>query len=189
MNETPHRAELEALLSLDHRALVAMLGRRIPAAMRGVIAAEDVAQEAAMEAHRALGTFRPDGEGALRRWVWQIARHRLADLVKAHRRVKRGGSAAPSSGACALDAVASQAACPARSAGDREHVAAVRRAVAALPDTYRRAVELRFFEDLSIDEAAARLGRTPSATAVLCNRALKLLRREMTGAQNQPVAA
>src|SRR5215208_5402098 len=82
-------AELCTLLAAQRTALVAMVAPRIPRRLRSLIAAEDVVQEASLEALRSVATFRAEGADSLRRWVWRIARHRLCDLVRAKRRLKR----------------------------------------------------------------------------------------------------
>jgi RNA polymerase sigma-70 factor (ECF subfamily) len=190
MNQTVTPAELESLLSTHLGALVAMLNRRIPDDLRGAVGAEDVAQEAALEAFRSLDTFRPCGGESLRGWLWQIARHRLGDVIKAHRRLKRGGAVTrvePTAGV--LDALAAEAHCPARAVACAELHASLRLALASLPDACRQVIELRYVHGLPIAEAARRLGRTTGATAVLCNRALKLLRRAMDSGAACPLAA
>jgi RNA polymerase sigma-70 factor, ECF subfamily len=193
MNQATPAAQLESLLSTQHRALVTMLDRRIPDELRAAVGAEDVAQEAAMEAFRSLDTFRPAGGDSLRGWLWQIARHRLCDLVRAHRRLKRGGGAARSplngSTGLPLDAVAAAPDCPVQTVSGSETREALRRALAELPADYCQVIQLRYVQDLSIAETADRLGRTPGATAVLCNRALKLLRRALQSDAAGPIAA
>src|SRR5688572_8931625 len=94
MNPTNHAAALELMLRTHRPALVSMLDRRIPARLRGIVGADDLAQEAALEAIRSLDAFRPGGEDSLHHWVWQIARHRLCDFVRSHRRAKRGAPTA-----------------------------------------------------------------------------------------------
>lgn len=182
-------AELESLLRTQHDALVAMLARKIPRDIRGRIAAEDVAQEAALEAVRSLPQFRPEQSDSLRRWVWRIARHRLSDLIKAQRRLKRFGNMAESE--CAFNWLVAACPCPAGAADQNEAIASLSRALSALPATYRQAIQLRYIEELSIPDAAARLERTPGAFLMLCSRGLKLLRRsiESTVALPRPVAA
>ena len=49
-------------------------------------------------------------------------------------------------------------------------------ALATMPDDYREALRLRYFEGLSIDETATRLGRTPAAVRGLTDRGKARLR-------------
>ena len=175
-------AALESLLANERNALISMLARRIPRRLRGLIGPDDVLQEASLESFRTLDTFRPADDdphgGSLRRWVWRIAVHRLHDLVKAQRRLKR---------AAELEDLSSVArtvveACPAGRIGRMETCASLLRAVAALPEPYRRAVELRYLEGLPVADVSARLGRTPAATVMVCSRGLRRLRRDLNRA-------
>ena len=183
MTRTDHSLALESLLRTQRPALVAMLERRIPRRLRAIVGADDIAQEAALEAVRSIGTFRAAGEDSLRNWVWQIARHRLCDVLRAHRRAKRGAGAAaaqPATGdACPLESLPCDAACPSRAAALTEDVSQLRHAIERLPESYRRAVRARYLDCLPVHEAAALLGRTPGALGVLCSRALKLLREQL----------
>jgi RNA polymerase sigma factor (sigma-70 family) len=122
----------------------------------------------------------------MRRWVWRIARHRLCDIIKAHGRLKRS---AGSSDVSLPDEVAAVEACPGRAADGDEAHAALRRALETLPPTYRQAIDLRYTERLSVAAAAARLGRTPAAVTMLCNRGLKRLRRQLEATAASPVSA
>ena len=76
-----------------------------------------------------------------------------------------------------------------------EELSQLRDAIERLPESYRRALKARHIEGLAVEEAAARLGRTPGALGVLCTRALKLLRRELEaprrgrGGSDRPDAA
>ena len=171
---------LETLLATQRSALVAMVAPRIPRHCRSLIAAEDVVQEASLEALASLAAFRPEGTDSLRRWVWRIARHRLSDLVKAQRRLKRAArtraDAARQDDAPSLDAVAATDASPSEATASGEDAAALRHALAGLPPAYRHALQLRYMEGLSFATAAARLGRTARAVQMLCNRGAKMLR-------------
>jgi RNA polymerase sigma-70 factor, ECF subfamily len=180
---TQLHALLETLLATQRPALVAMVAPRIPRQLRSLLGAEDVVQEASLEALASVAAFRAGGTDSLRRWVWRIARHRLSDLLKAQRRLKRAArtraDAAPRDDASLLDAVAATDACPSAATTSGEDAAALRRALAGLPPAYRHALQLRYMEGLSFADAAARLGRTPRAVQMLCNRGAKLLRRAL----------
>jgi RNA polymerase sigma-70 factor, ECF subfamily len=181
-----HTASLHRLLAADRDALVARVARRVPRGMCGVVAAEDVVQEAALAAVASVGAFRPDGEDSLRRWLGGIVRHQLCDFIKAQQRRNRSCRAAGVVTACgraaaapALEAVTAGDSSPCRAATDGEDRAALRRALAGLPAAYRDAIRLRYLEGLTVAQVADRLGRTTGAALMLCNRGLKRLRRAM----------
>lgn len=142
--------------------------------------AEDVTERTFLAALTNLARFderaRPaDGEGAstFRVWLFQIARNMVAN----HRRGRRRRPEAP------LDSVAAVA-----DGLDVEARAAVRddadaawRAVARLPADRRRAVVLRFVDEMSTAEIAGVLGKTEGAVRVLIHRALRSVARELGG--------
>ncbi len=62
---------------------------------------------------------------------------------------------------------------------DWERAVWMREHLAALPEDQRRVVCLRFYEDHSVHEVAARMGRSEGAIKQLAQRALKALRERM----------
>jgi RNA polymerase sigma-70 factor, ECF subfamily len=112
--------------------------------------AEEVAQEAFMRAHAGLADFR--GEARLSTWLYAIvSRLCLNRLASADRRVARPGDEV-------LLRVADGEAGPAASAERGELEAALRRAIADLPEERRMVVVLRDLEGLAYDEIARALG-------------------------------
>ena len=139
-------AAFEALvITHQHRVFgvaLRMLGNRAEA--------EDIAQETFLRAHRALGEFR--GEARLSTWLYAIAsRLCLNRLASAPRRLERGDDAA----LLRLPAPVADAA-TALERGELE--AALRQAIAELPDERRIVVVLRDLEGLAYDEIAEALG-------------------------------
>ena len=192
MERPNHVAALEHLVLSHRRALVRSIAPRIPSRLRGLICAEDVVQEASLEAMRCIGDFRDGPSASLRAWVVRIARRRLADLLKAQQRLKRGVRVGAAQNhrhlddATDPDRIPSAAGCPRHFACANEAVQSLRRALAGLPPTYRRAIQLRYFEGLTSTEVAAVLGRSPAAATMLCNRGLKMLRAAL-GAGADPI--
>jgi RNA polymerase sigma-70 factor, ECF subfamily len=141
------------------RACLRILGRPADA--------EDVAQESFVMAYRSIGGYR--GDGSLRGWLLRIATR------QAFRRLSQRRPTAD------LDAVpeprlADTTADPSRVVGRVEDRAAVRRAVADLPDPYREVVALRFFGDLSLAEVAEATGRPLNTVKTHLRRGLERLR-------------
>jgi RNA polymerase sigma-70 factor (ECF subfamily) len=64
-------------------------------------------------------------------------------------------------------------------AGRRDDVAAAMRAIDRLPGDRRRAVILRFVEEMSTSEIAGILGRSEGAVRVLIHRALRTVARDL----------
>jgi RNA polymerase sigma-70 factor (ECF subfamily) len=156
-------------------------------------AAEDATERVFMQALAALPGFeeradsfapRPgsesDGRGAeastFRVWLFRIARNVVAN----ERRRDRRRPVAPLEEAFALPASGDVA----ETAALREAGSAAWRAVARLPEDRRRAVILRFVDEMSTAEIAEILGRSEGAVRVLLHRALRSVAADLRGGLN-----
>ena len=146
-------------------------------------AAEDATARTFLGALANLDRFeeraRPaDGEGAstFKVWLFQIARNAIANERRSVRRHPAGE----------LDeAVAAIVADPLDVEGDvvrRDEASAAWRAVGRLPGDRRRALVLRFVDELSTAEIAGVMGRSEGAVRVLLHRALRNVARDLEGA-------
>ena len=141
--------------------------------------AEDATERTFLSAltnlHRFEERARPaDGEGAstFRVWLFRIARNAVAN----QRRHDRRHPSAP------LEIAAPLVADPLDVEGRaeaREEAAAAWRAVGRLPADRRRALVLRFVDEMSTAEIAGVLGRSEGAVRVLIHRALRTVAREL----------
>ncbi len=179
---------LSQLLFRCHDRLVGEIGRKLPADIQGSIAAEDIAQEAYVVAFQRIASFNPQDHERFFAWLFAIARNRLMDAIKAHRTAKRGGgrvevvtgqAAEDDDVVRLLETLAAHSRTPSRSAAGHEAAEAVGRALASLPPDYAEALRLRYLESLPIAEVAARMNRSEGSIHMLCNRALKALKRAM----------
>ena len=140
--------------------------------------AEDATERTFLAALTNLDRFeeraRPaDGEGAstFRVWLFKIARNVVANQRRGKRRHPQAPIEAAALVADPLDVE--------RSAATRDEAAAAWRAVGRLPADRRRAVVLRFVEEMSTAEIAGVLGRSEGAVRVLLHRALRTVAREL----------
>jgi RNA polymerase sigma-70 factor (ECF subfamily) len=140
--------------------------------------AEDATERTFVAALVALHRFeeraRPvDGEGAstFRVWLFRIARNVVANRRRELRRH-------PQASLDAASAVADPADVEARVTG-RADAADAWAAVGRLPADRRRALVLRFVDEMSTAEIAGVLGRSEGAVRVLIHRALRALARDL----------
>jgi RNA polymerase sigma-70 factor (ECF subfamily) len=143
--------------------------------------AEDVTERTFLAALANLGRFeeraRPvDGDGAstFRVWLFQIARNAVAE----RRRRSRRRPEAPLETAVGIAARIDIEADAVR----RADADAALRAVDRLPGDRRRALILRFVDEMSTAEIAGVLGRSEGAVRVLIHRALRSVARDLDDA-------
>jgi RNA polymerase sigma-70 factor, ECF subfamily len=163
---------LEALMRLHNRTLY----RTARAILRDDAEAEDVVQEAYLQAYRALGSFR--GESKLSTWLVRITAN--VALMRRRREV-RAALAIPIDGtadAVARDGV-SGASGPESEAQRAEMRLLLEARIDALPDTYRAVFVLRALEEFTVEETAAALGIPEATVRTRYFRARGLLRESM----------
>jgi len=178
------RAAVQRLLTRHHDRLVAIIEEKVPADLQSVLAADDVCQEAYMAVFQQVGSLRDHSARAFRSWLQAVVERKLIDAIRALRAQKRGGGkqagdpeAAVSSVIELLDVVAAHEQTPSRSAARRELVAGVHTALEELKEDHREALRLHYIEGLSVAGTARRMGRSPKAVVMLCNRALRQFAR------------
>ena len=174
----------QQLLLLHHDGIVAILEKKVPPDLRGVLAAEDVCQEAYIAAVRELPAFQPLMEKSFFNWVLTIAERKLIDAIRTLRAAKRGGEwqavGLPagydvSSMAVLLEQVAIHSRTPSHSAASHEIASAVHNALSLLREDYRTALHCRHIEGLSVAETAKRMKRSEGAVRMLCIRGVQRL--------------
>lgn len=183
-------AATQELLLIHYDRLAQRLSGAMPSDLQGTLAVEDVLQEAFAEAVQRISSFESRGEGAFFGWVATIAEHRLIDLVRAARALKRGGGRVAMEGQRGdrstvgdlLTLLAADDHTPSRSVAGHEAVSAVQAGLRGLPDDYREVLQHRFFDGLSVAETAERMQRTEPAIHMLCHRAVARLRETLGGA-------
>jgi len=135
-------------------------------------AAVDAANQTFMKAYRSRASYDPSRP--IRHWLLRIAVNEAITIGRA--RTRERARRAPEAEAAN---VADRGALPEAESLARESRDAVRAAVAKLPALYREVVVLRYFNELSVDEVAAVLGRSSSTVGVQLLRGRQLLRKAL----------
>jgi RNA polymerase sigma-70 factor (ECF subfamily) len=147
--------------------------------------AEDATERTFLAALTGLPRFeeraRPDdGEGAstFRVWLFRIARNAVANQRRHRRRHPTAPLDAAGSVADPLDVE--------RHAALRDDASAAWQAMERLPGDRRRALVLRFVDEMSTAEIAGVLGRSEGAVRVLIHRALRSVARDLAARRSEP---
>lgn len=179
----PDPTSSELLLFAERARLATYVKRHLPVELQPWVDPNDVLQDTYFEAFRRLAQFRATDEHAAYRWLVTIARHRIVELLRTRRTARRGGGAGHvpqgDSVVAMLAELASHRRTPSRSAARHEFMAALEQSLGRLPPEFGQALSLRYLQGLSCAEIAQQMGRTERAVHMLCNRALKLVRREL----------
>ena len=132
---------------------------------RGDAMSEDVVQQTLLKALTHCRQFR--FESALKSWLFTIAVNEARQMYRSSRRTEVLST---------LDTVGATGANPESDYAARERAAAVRDAVARLPDRYRAVIELYDLQLLPLHEVAARLSLPPQLIKLHRHRARRKLR-------------
>jgi RNA polymerase sigma-70 factor (ECF subfamily) len=129
--------------------------------------AEDATERIFLAAFRALPDFNDQGS-SFRAWLFRIAHNTIANAHRSRAR-KRTERLPDDFERAAPDAD------PAGQVALADELREIRRVVAQMPDDRRQVILLRFVDDLSTNEIAQVLDRSPGAVRVLLHRSLREL--------------
>ena len=169
----PDAADVARFLAGDRSGFEAIVGRwqsRLVSLAwrfcRDRATAEDMAQEVFVKAFRSLASFR--GDSAFSTWLISIAVNTFRSRLRAEGQPL-----------LSLDPnrVFATAQGPSRDLEDRERDEHVRRAVLTLPERYRDAIVVFYFEEKDLGESARILGIPEGTLKARLHRARELLKR------------
>jgi RNA polymerase sigma-70 factor (ECF subfamily) len=132
------------------------------------VAGQDAAAETFADAFKGIARFEQTG-APFEAWLYTIARRRIVDQIRVrarhdHAELSPDDTAQPSFGGHESSVVDGLL---------------LRALISRLPESERDVVELRFMEDLDVEQTAMRLGKQPGAVRVAQHRALTKLRTMM----------
>jgi RNA polymerase sigma-70 factor, ECF subfamily len=181
---------LQGVLHRYSDMLLAYLKREMSFELRRFVEPQDVLQDTYFEAFQRSSEFQWQGEKAAFEWLVQIARHRMAAIVRMQKAGIRGGGR-PDAGEFnrvvgMLDGLAVYSRTPSQSAMSHEVAGVVQRTIEDLEPQYREVIQFRFIEGLSVKETASRMKRSEGAVLMLSRRGLEAL-KELLQAASLPV--
>jgi RNA polymerase sigma-70 factor, ECF subfamily len=167
-------------------SLLAVIEQRMGATLKRRCTAEDIFQEALLHAWRDRARHEWRGLKCFRNWLLTIIDHRIHDLADQTGAQKRGaGRVVEQLVTSGTDSAggpppAWDSTTPSRIAVYREQAEAMRAALATLPDELRDVVRLRLFEQLGVEEIAARLNLGIAAVRHRFRQGAELYQRRLT---------
>jgi RNA polymerase sigma-70 factor (ECF subfamily) len=148
--------------------------------------ASDVVQQTFLEAHRDFQQFCGQDEAEWLAWLNRVLDNTVARVVRDHavlqkRNVHREQPLLSPEGSTSewAPSLAASQPTPSQKVVRTEEQERLLAALEHLPEDQRKAVRLRHLEELPLADIAARLGRSPAATAGLIKRGLQSLRKHL----------
>jgi RNA polymerase sigma-70 factor (ECF subfamily) len=142
------------------------------ALLRDPSAAEDAAQESLVRIWKGIGSY--DGRASLSTWIYTITRNRCLTAIERRREL-----ASLSDEAVAAEAEAQVQALGAADAEPQQGSALLRALVDLLPERYRRALTLFYYEERSVSEVASMLGMPEGTIKTHLSRARAALTEQL----------
>jgi RNA polymerase sigma-70 factor, ECF subfamily len=173
---------------LRYEAWLRLLARtEIDSRFQGKFDASDAVQQTLMEAWKDWGNFLGNEEAQRVAWLRQILAHQLARLARRYAGTQKRDLTREVSLQQSLDQSAQRFDAmlpaadpsPSHAAMQSEQRLLLARVLEQLPEDYRRVIILRHLEDLSHEEVARRMQRSPGAVRMLWVRALSAMREAM----------
>ncbi|MBW3540836.1 MAG: sigma-70 family RNA polymerase sigma factor [Planctomycetes bacterium] len=174
---------LGRVLHVYDKYLLMIAHRELPGELRGKLDASDLVQETFLEARRKFGEFRGASEREWRGWLRQILVNELGAAIRQYQTGKRRRTLEISLSKADSDDAHSEPVLdeetPSHVMSATERAAAVQQALAALPESYRKVIELRHSQKLSFREIGDQIRCSDEAARKLWTRAIQQLRQAL----------
>jgi RNA polymerase sigma-70 factor (ECF subfamily) len=163
--------------------LYRLLYRRVLSLCRYLLGSQAEAEDAASEIFARLPKAMKSYDSTLPfpRWLFSVTSHHCLDLLRRRRREQRVFEPREAEATEAAAALPS----PLEALLFHERQDAVRAALTRLPERYRVPLVLRYYNELSYDEIAARLGLSRAYVGIAIFRAKQELRRSLMSARKE----
>jgi RNA polymerase sigma-70 factor (ECF subfamily) len=173
--------DAERTLAGDKRAFAEIVARRERGLYRHVLRlvgsaeeAEDIVQETFLKAYRGLAGYNPQAGASFSAWLFRIGTNEALSALRRRRPNASLEDAAAEEEPC-------PAASPARAAESRELAEKLWEAVEELSPESAAMFQLRYREEMSVEEIAEAVGKKPNAVAAALHRAREKLREKLFG--------
>jgi len=133
--------------------------------------AKDAAQESLVRIWKALPKY--DQRASISTWVYTITRNRCLTAIERRRDLESFSDPRVEHEVEAAGAIAPET--------EQDHLGVLRELVEALPERYRRALTLYYYEERSVEEVAALLGQPEGTVKTNLHRARALLLEQVRG--------
>lgn len=165
------REAYDQLFALATDRVLLYIRVRLEGPLRMRVDPLDVLQETYLEAHRSFDRFEDRGERSFTRWLCRIAERTLGGLRDHHRARKRRPPRRLLTRSTILRNLRASGVDPRTVAERREELERLRDALSSLEPPERKALLLRYFQERTIDEIAAEIGKSATSVRRLLGRA------------------
>ncbi len=186
-----HETALGKLLDRHTPELRRVVAGKLSTKWQSLLSEEDVLQETFTDAFLDIHQFKPGRGSAFLAWLTTLATRNLLDAIRMLEADKRGGRArrvTPGGSDESYDGLLGDlggtATTPSGHAARDESRAALERAIAQLPDHYRRVIEMYDLEERPLADVAEAMERSRGATSIMRHRAIRML-AEIMGTASQ----
>jgi len=183
--EEAQRGNLDAMRPLLERYAPPLYGTVILPRLGDAATAEDVLRDTLATAVEKINRFTWQGK-TIYPWLRQIAINKVYDVHRASKRSRRLADAMAQELPSETDPDANPDAQMMAEEERTLHRARIDVALAALPDRYRTAIQLRLVDELSRDECARRFEVTVGTFDVLLHRAVRAFRKKFGAKAETP---
>jgi RNA polymerase sigma-70 factor (ECF subfamily) len=160
-----------------------LAGERLGPGLRGTLDPDDLVQQTFLKACQGRDSFRGEGPAQTRAWLRTILANAIVDHLRKSGAATGGDRSLDATVAGSSDPserpLADPGSTPSHRASRKERDAILASALLRLPEDQRRAVELRHLRGRSLEEVAARMGRSVPAISGLVRRGLLALRADL----------
>jgi RNA polymerase sigma-70 factor (ECF subfamily) len=167
-------AAMEELYNLYKDQLHSLVSQQVA---RDCSAAEDVVQDTFLAALSSIDRFR--GDSQLYTWLCSIALHKVTDLRRYQARHPPPEKCCPAVDLSKLPDIQDETPTAASTMEREETSQRVQRALVDLPPEYRKVLQLKYLEDMSISEISRAMKRSQKSVEGLLYRARRALRSKL----------